>query len=110
LGLFGLVSLTVVQRSKEIGVRKVLGASVPSILVLLMKEFIGLVLIAALIAWPLIYLGITRWLEGYAFRIDLTAWLFVLPALLVLVIALLTISMQTWRAARANPVHALRSE
>ena len=110
LGLFGLSLFTTAQRTKEIGVRKVLGASVSSVLLLLSKDFLKLILLANLIAWPLAYWGIRQWLQNYAFRIDISPWLFVLPTLLVLLIALLTVSGQTWRAARQNPVKALRTE
>ena len=110
LGLFGLALFTTTQRTKEIGVRKVLGASISNILILLSKDFLKLVLLSNLVAWPLAYWGIQQWLQNYAFRIGISWWLFILPTLLVLLIALLTISMQTWRAARANPVKALRYE
>lgn len=104
LGLLGLISFLTVQKTKEIGVRKVLGASVSNILLLLSKDFLRLILVANLVAWPLAYWGIHQWLEKYAFRIKLNLWLFVLPALLVLLIALLTVNLQTIKAARANPV------
>ncbi len=110
LGLFGLASFATAQRTKEIGVRKVLGAPVSSILLLLSKDFIRLVLLANVVAWPLAYWGVRKWLENYAFRIDIQPWLFVIPALLVLLIALLTVSVQTIKAARQNPVKALRYE
>lgn len=110
LGLFGLASFSTTQRTKEIGVRKVLGASVFQIMALLSRDFLKLVLLANLLAWPLAWWGMRQWLQQYAFRIDLSPWLFVLPSLLVLLIALLTVSAQTWRAARANPVNSLRNE
>jgi putative ABC transport system permease protein len=110
LGLVGLVSLVSSQRQKEIGIRKVLGATLANILLLLSRDFIKLVLLANLLAWPLAWWGMRQWLQSYAFRIDLSPWLFLLPSLLVLFIALLTVSGQTWRAARANPVESLRSE
>jgi len=110
LGLFGLASFTMLQRTKEIGIRKVLGASVPNLIVLLSGNVVRLVGIANLIAWPVAYWGMAQWLQNYAYRVALTPWLFVLPALVVLAVALLTISYQTLRAARANPVQSLRSE
>jgi putative ABC transport system permease protein len=110
MGLFGLASLMINQRTKEVGVRKVLGASVPSIVALLSKDIIRLILVANLVAWPLTYWGISRWLENYAFRMDIHIWLFLLPALAVLLIALLTVSIQTIKAARANPVKSLKYE
>ncbi len=110
LGLFGLASFTTLQRTKEIGIRKVLGASVPTILRLLYREFVWLLLIAFLIAVPLAWLSASRWLEGYAFRAGLSWWLFVLPFLVIAAIALLTVSYQSIRAALANPVNSLRTE
>ncbi len=110
LGLYAMSSFTVAGRTKEVGVRKVLGASVSDIALLLGKDFIRLVLLSNLIAWPLAYWGIHVWLERYAFRIDIHLWLFILPCLLVLLIALFTISFQTLKAAKANPVKALKYE
>jgi putative ABC transport system permease protein len=110
LGLFGLALFTTTQRHKEIGVRKALGASILNILLLLSKDFIRLILLANVLAIPLAYWGVSQWLQHYAFRIEINAWLFVIPTLLVLLIALLTVSTQTIRAARQNPVKALRYE
>jgi putative ABC transport system permease protein len=110
LGLFGLASFTTAQRTKEIGVRKVLGASVGSIVQLLYREFAVLILVAFVIATPLSWYAVTRWLQGYAFRTNLPWWLFVIPFLLVLLIALLTVSFQSVKAALMNPVKSLRSE
>lgn len=110
LGLFGLASLTVAQRTKEIGVRKVLGASVGSLTALLAKGFAVLVLVAATIAAPLAYLAGQRWLDGFAYRIELGPGLFLLAGSLALVIALVTVSAQALRAASADPVHSLRYE
>ncbi|MDO1447197.1 ABC transporter permease [Rhodocytophaga aerolata] len=110
MGLFGLSLLTTRQRTKEIGVRKVLGASVYSILSLLTSDFIKLILLANVFAWPVAYWGISRWLENYAFRIEISAFLFILPTLLILVTALVTVSIQTMKAARANPAKALNYE
>ena len=110
LGLFGLASFMTLQRTKEIGVRKVLGASVGQILQLLYREFAILVFIAFLVATPLAWYAADRWLQTYAFRTELSWMLFVPPFLLVLMIALLTVSFQSIRAALANPVKSLRSE
>ncbi|MGH7497190.1 MAG: ABC transporter permease, partial [bacterium] len=110
LGLFGLSFFTTAQRTKEIGVRKVLGASIGSILGLLSKDYSKLVLLAALLATPLTYFAVNRWLAGYAYRINLGWPVFLISALLVLSIALLTVSYQTIKAALANPVEALRYE
>lgn len=110
LGLFGLISFTAKQRIKEIGIRKVLGASVAGIVVMLSKNTTKLVLISNLIAWPIAWYFISKWLENFAYRIELTIWPFLLAGLVALVIALLTVSWQAIRAARANPVEALRYE
>ncbi|GAA4410589.1 ABC transporter permease [Nibrella viscosa] len=110
LGLFGLASFTTVQRTKEIGIRKVLGASVPEILRLLYKEFALLVLIAFLVATPIAWYATGQWLQGYAFRITPEWDVFVLPFAVVLLIALLTVSFQTLKAALMNPVKSLRTE
>ncbi len=110
LGLFGLVSLAATHRTKEIGIRKVVGASVPQVVGLLSKEFLVLVLIANVIAWPIAWYAMRRWLENFAYRIELSWWLFALAGLLALVIALATVSWQTIRAATANPVDSLRYE
>lgn len=110
LGLFGLASFTIVQRTKEISIRKILGASVAEIVRLLYREFAVLIVIAFFVATPLAWFSITQWLKGYAFRTTLYWWLFALPLALVLVIAFLTVSFQSIRAALANPVDSLRSE
>ncbi|MFI5128745.1 MAG: ABC transporter permease [Chitinophagales bacterium] len=110
LGLFGLASFTTVQRTKEIGIRKVLGASVFRILKLLYQEFAILLVIAFAIAVPLAWFTVTNWLQGYAFRIDIHWSYFVLPFLTIVVIALLTVSFQSIKAAIANPVKSLRTE
>jgi putative ABC transport system permease protein len=110
LGLLGLSSFVIKMRTKEIGIRKVLGASVQSILVLFSLDFIRLLLLASAIAVPLIYFGTDKWLGNYAFRIHTGWYIFILPPLLLLVIALITIGLQSIKAALANPVHSLRSE
>jgi putative ABC transport system permease protein len=110
LGLFGLASFTTAQRTKEIGIRKALGASLSSILLLLSKDYVKLVLLANLLALPLAYLGIRKWLEKYPFDFHVSPWLFILPAAGMLLIALLTVGYRTLRAARQNPVEALRYE
>jgi putative ABC transport system permease protein len=110
LGLFGLASYMAEQRTKEIGIRKVLGATVSNILFLLTKEFTKWVLIANALAWPLAYYAMNRWLQGYAYRINIAVWSFVLAAALALAIALFTVSYQAIRAATANPADALRYE
>ena len=110
LGLFGLASITTVQRTKEIGIRKVLGASPRELVLMLSRGFAGMVGVAFLIAAPLTYLLMQRWLENFAYRIEINSWVFVLAGALSLAIALLTISFHALRAARTNPVSALRSE
>ncbi len=110
LGLFGLATFTAEQRTKEIGVRKVLGASVSSIVGLLSKDFLKLVLIAIVIASPLAWWAMNRWLQGFAYRIDIEWWVFALAGLLAVGIALLTVSFQSIKAALMNPVKSLRSE
>lgn len=110
LGLFGLASFTVAKRAKEIGIRKVLGASVTQIITLLSKEFVVLVVISAVIALPITYFLIQNWLETYAFRIDLNIWFFMGPALLVILVAFATVFSQTFQISNANPVDSLRDE
>ena len=110
LGLFGLASYTAQQRTKEIGVRKVLGASVHNVVVLLAKEFLLLVFVGFIIAAPLAYLGMQRWLENFAYRIEISAWVFVMSGLSALLIALLTVGYQSIKAATADPVASLRYE
>jgi putative ABC transport system permease protein len=110
LGLLGLIAFTAGQKTKEIGIRKVLGASVPNLVLLLSKEFALLVIVANLIAWPLAGYAMNRWLQGFAYRTDLNWWLFVLAGGSALLIALLTVSTQAIRAALANPVESLRYE
>lgn len=110
LGLFGLAAYIAEQRTKEIGIRKVLGASVGSIIGLLSRDFLKLVAIAIVVAVPLAWYGMNRWLQDFAYRVNITAWMFLLAGGLALVIAFATVAGQAWRAARANPVNALRSE
>ncbi|MVM30780.1 FtsX-like permease family protein [Spirosoma sp. HMF4905] len=110
LGLYGLTAFATQQRTKEIGVRKVLGASVTSILTLLSKDFLKLVLIATVIASPLAWYAMNQWLKGFAYKIDIQWWMFALAGLLVVGVALLTVSFQSVKAALMNPVKSLRSE
>jgi len=110
LGLFGLTSYTTSRRTKEIGIRKVVGATVPNILTMLTKDFIKWVILANFIAWPAAYFTMNRWLQNFAYRIDISLWMFVLAGGIALIIALLTVSWQAIRAAMANPVEALRYE
>ncbi|RYF74194.1 MAG: FtsX-like permease family protein [Cytophagaceae bacterium] len=110
LGLFGLATFTAEQRTKEVGVRKVLGASVTSLVALLSKDFLKLVLIAIVLATPLAWYVMSRWLEEFAYKIDIEWWMFVVAAALSVGIALLTVSFQSVKAALMNPVKSLRSE
>ncbi|MBK7873706.1 MAG: ABC transporter permease [Saprospiraceae bacterium] len=109
-GLFGLTIHTIHLKTKEIGVRKVLGASVANIVLLLSKDFIRLVLIAMVIAAPLAWYFMNGWLQNFAYRIDIQWWIFVIAGIIALAIAFLTMSFQSIRAALANPVKSLRSE
>ena len=110
VGLFAIALLVVAQRTKEIGIRKVVGAGIGSLAYLLSKDFLKLVVIALFIAIPIAWLLMNKWLEGYAYRITLTAWYFVAAGLLALFIAFATISLRTIKAAKANPVKSLRTE
>jgi len=110
LGLFGLVSFATEQRTKEIGIRKLLGASVSGIFVLLSREFLKWVLLSVLIAWPVSYFLMRRWLSDFAYRIDMSVDAFFLSGGLVLIIALLTVSFQSVKAASSNPADSLKYE
>jgi putative ABC transport system permease protein len=110
LGLFGLASFTTMQRTKEIGIRKVLGASVAGILKLLYKEFALLLVIAFLVAIPIAWYSIDNWLANYAFRIDIHWAYFMIPFVAIGIIAWLTVSYQSLKASLANPVKSLRTE
>jgi putative ABC transport system permease protein len=110
LGLFGLAAYTAEQRTKEIGVRKVLGASAWSVYASLSREFLRWVVLANLLAWPLAYFAMSRWLRNFASRIEIVWTIFPAAASAALLIAALTVGAQTWRAARANPVDSLRYE
>ena len=110
LGLFGLVTFSTEQRTKEIGIRKVLGASVASIVNLLSKDFLKLVLMAVVIASPIAWWGMNQWLQDFAYKIGIEWWMFILPGLAAISIALLTVSFQSIKAASMNPVKSLRSE
>lgn len=110
LGLLGLASFSITRRTKEIGIRKVLGAPLSGIVVLLTKEFTRLVIIANLIAWPAAYFVMHRWLQNFAYRTSISIWIFALSGLATIFIAFLTISFKALRAAAANPVDSLRYE
>jgi putative ABC transport system permease protein len=110
LGLFGLSAFTISQRVKEIGIRKVLGASIGSIVTLLSKDFLKLVIIAAVIAFPVAWYAMHSWLQDFAYRITIPWWIFLIAGVIAALIALATISFQSIRAALANPVKNLRTE
>jgi len=110
MGIFGLASFTAEKRTKEIGIRKVLGASVSGIVVLLSREFVKWVLVANIIGWPIAYFVMNRWLQSFAYRVNIGVWIFVFSAFLVLIIALLTVSYQSIKTALADPINSLRYE
>lgn len=110
LGLFGLATFNTLQRIKEIGIRKVLGASVPSILGLLSKEIITLILVASLIAWPVAWYVMTQWLSSFAYHVDMSVMVYALSAIAAVVLALLTVGIQTLKAALTSPSNSLRYE
>lgn len=110
LGLFGLITYTAEQRTKEIGIRKVLGADVSQITGMLSKDFIKLICIAILIAFPISYWAMNKWLQNFAYRIDTSWWMFVTAGVIALLVALITVSFQAIKAAVANPVKSLRTE
>jgi putative ABC transport system permease protein len=110
LGLFGLATYMAEQRTKEIGVRKVLGASVQNITTMLSKDFLKLVLIALVIATPLTWWFMSDWLQKYPYRITISIWLFAAVGILILLLALLVVGLNTIKAAITNPVKSLRTE
>jgi ABC-type antimicrobial peptide transport system permease subunit len=110
LGLFGLAAYTAERRTREIGIRKVLGATVSGITRLLSRDFLHLVLFSAVIAFPVSWWVMHKWLQNYAYRVGIDWWIFILAGLLALLVAVFTISFQSIRAAIANPVKSLRTE
>jgi putative ABC transport system permease protein len=110
MGLFGLATFTAEQRTKEIGVRKVLGASVSNVVALLSKDFLKPVVVAIVIASPIAWYLMNLWLQNFEFKISISWWLFLAAGLLMTVIALLTVSFQSLRTAMLDPVRSLRSE
>ena len=110
LGLFGLATFNTMQRIKEIGIRKVLGASIPNILTLLSKEIIILIIVANVVAWPLAWYFMNKWLDTFAYHIDMDVLVYILAAIAAILIALITVSAQTIKAAMSNPAKTLRYE
>jgi putative ABC transport system permease protein len=110
LGLFGLASFTAEQRTKEIGIRKVLGATIPSVVKMLAREFVLLVIFANIAAWPISYYIMSKWLQSFAYRTGISLWTLLLPAVIALVLTLMTVSYQAIKAATQNPSNSLRYE
>ena len=110
LGLFGLAAYTAERRTKEIGIRKVLGASVQNLLYLMSKDFLKLVLIAFVIAFPLAWWYMSHWLQDFAYRISINWWVFIAAGIGAILVALLTVSFQAIKAAISNPIKSLRTE
>lgn len=110
MGLFGIAKLTSEQKRKEIGIRKVMGSTVIGLTMMLNKEFVKWVLLANLIAYPVAFFAVEKWLQSFAYRIELSLWIFVISTIMALIVALITVSYQTLKAARANPVKALKYE
>ena len=110
LGLFGLVTFTAEQRRKEIGIRKVLGSSISGIVILLAKDLLKLVMVAIVVATPIAWLAMSKWLQNFQYRISIGWYVFLIAGLLALLIAFVTVSFKAIKAAVANPVNSLRSE
>jgi hypothetical protein len=110
MGLYGLISFMTLRKTKEVGIRKTLGATVAQIVILFVKEFVLLICIAFLLSGPVSYLWLKEWLNGFAYHIEMGAWMFVLGVVTTLIITLLTVSYQSIKAAVVNPVNALRNE
>jgi putative ABC transport system permease protein len=110
LGLLGLVTYSVAQRAREIGIRKVIGASVAGIVLLFTKQYLKLIVIANIIAWPLGWYFMDKWLQGFSYRIEISWWMFAFSLAAGVVVALGTITFKTVKAAVANPVESLRNE
>ena len=110
LGLFGLATFTAEQRTKELGVRKVLGATVASLVQLVSKEFLKLVIIANIIAWPLAWWAMNKWLQDFAYHITISWWIFVLAGIAAVILTIITVSFQAIKAALMNPVRSLKAE
>ena len=110
MGLFGLATFTTEQRTKEIGIRKILGASVGKISVLLLSEFAKWVFFANVIAWPIAYMAMNNWLQNFTYRIHIDLWTYIFAGVLAMAIALLTVSYHSLKAVTANPIESLRYE
>jgi putative ABC transport system permease protein len=109
-GVLGLVSLNVSKRNKEIGIRKVLGATVPGILIMLSKEYVRLMIVSFVLAIPLAYYFASTWLQNFVYHINLSWWMFALPGFLLIVITIVIVSIQSYQTASADPVKSLKYE
>lgn len=110
LGLFGLASFNAEERTKEIGVRKVLGATMNQLILIFSKDFSKWILIASIISWPITYFAMEEWFLNYPFRIDFPYWLFIAVFMLLTVISTITVAYQSWKSATKNPVVSLKYE
>jgi len=110
LGLYGLITFVVNRKSKEVAIRKVLGATLANVLILFSKEYVQLILLSFVLAVPIAYYAVDSWLSNFAHHIELNGWLFVVPGVLVLIIALLVVGAKSAKAANRNPVESLRAE
>ena len=110
LGLFGLASFATKQRTKEIGIRKIIGATIPHIMWLLNSEFLKLTVLGCFLAWPVAYFVMDKWLQNFPYRVSMQWWVFLLSSIAACVVALLSISYQSIKSATANPVDSLRYE
>jgi putative ABC transport system permease protein len=110
LGLFGLALFTADRKTKEIGIRKVLGASVPQIMFLLSREFQKWIILANAVAWPVAYFSMNKWLDSFAYKTDINVVMFIMAGLIALGVSIMTVSYQSLKAAKANPVDSLRYE
>lgn len=110
MGVFGLVTFETQYRRKEIGIRKIHGATVAEILIIFYKKFAWIILISFFLATPIVWYGLDKWLENFVYRTDLHGWVFVLSLLIVMIITFVTVTLQSWQAAKSNPVHSLKNE
>ena len=110
MGVFGLVTFETQYRRKEIGIRKIMGATVTEILIIFYKKFAWIVFACFLLAVPVVWYGVNKWLQAFTYRIPLYWWVFVLSLFIVMVITFVTVTLQSWRTATSNPVYSLKSE
>ena len=110
LGLFGLMGFVVERRAKEVGIRKVMGARIQQIVLLLSRDYVRLVVISSVLSIPIAWWGLSQWLDGFAYRVSNAFWVFILAGVLVMVVSWVTVAFYAYQAAKANPVKSLRSE